>query len=77
MNVSASYRTDILVFYAGWFAQRLAMGHALVINPHGGKPYQVALRGEGGDGFDFWTRNMEPFWENLASLAAQGTAFMV
>jgi hypothetical protein len=53
MNVSASYRTDILVFYAGWFAQRLAMGHALVINPHGGKPYQVALRGEGVDGFDF------------------------
>jgi hypothetical protein len=46
MIVSASYRTDILAFYAGWFAQRLAMGHALVINPHGGKPYRVVLRGE-------------------------------
>jgi hypothetical protein len=77
MIASASYRTDILAFYAGWFAQLLAMGHALVINPHGGKPYRVVLRGEGVDGFVPWTRNMEPFRENLNSLAAQGTAFMV
>ncbi len=51
MIVSASYRTDIPAFYAGWFAQRLALGHAMVANPYGGAPYRVALRGGGVDGF--------------------------
>ncbi len=77
MIVSASYRTDIPAFYADWFGQRLARGHVLVANPYGGKSYRVALRGEGVDGFVFWTRNIEPFRENLAAVAAQGTAFMV
>ncbi|MBT7755868.1 MAG: DUF1848 domain-containing protein [Rhodospirillaceae bacterium] len=77
MIVSASYRTDIPAFYADWFARRLAVGYTDVANPYGGKPYRVPLGGEDIDGFVFWTRNMEPFRENLANLAARGTPFMV
>lgn len=77
MIVSASYRTDIPAFYSNWFARRLTAGYVLVANPYGGKPYRVAMRGEGVDGFVFWTRNMEPFQENLATLAEQGIPFMV
>ncbi|NQV59071.1 MAG: DUF1848 domain-containing protein [Alphaproteobacteria bacterium] len=77
MIISASYRTDIPAFYADWFAQRLAAGHVIVANPYGGKSYRVPLSGAEVDGFVFWTRNMEPFRENLASLTAQGIPFMV
>ncbi len=70
MIVSASYRTDIPAFYAAWFAQRLALGHIMVANPYGGRPYRVALRGDDVDGFVFWSRNMLPFRNNLAILAA-------
>ncbi|MDA1100510.1 MAG: DUF1848 domain-containing protein [Proteobacteria bacterium] len=77
MIVSASYRTDIPAFYSKWFAHRLAAGHAVVANPYGGKPYRVPLRGEGVDGFVFWTRNIEPFREVLAAMAAQGVPFMI
>jgi hypothetical protein len=68
MIVSASYRTDIPAFYGAWFGRRLAIGHTMVANPHGGKPYRVALRGTGVDGFVFWSRNMAPFTEILAAL---------
>ena len=74
MIVSASYRTDIPAFYSTWFARRLAEGHAMVANPYGGKSYRVALRGEDVDGFVFWSRNMQPFRDNLANL---GAPFMV
>jgi len=70
MIVSASYRTDIPAFYSAWFAQRLAAGQTMVANPYGGKPYRVALRGDGVDGFVFWSRNMQPFRDNLANLTA-------
>ena len=74
MIVSASYRTDIPAFYSTWFARRLAEGHAMVANPYGGKSYRVALRGDDVDGFVFWSRNMQPFRDNLANL---GAPFMV
>ena len=74
MIVSASYRTDIPAFYSTWFARRLAEGHAMVANPYGGKSYRAALRGEDVDGFVFWSRNMQPFRDNLANL---GAPFMV
>ncbi|MDP6832029.1 MAG: DUF1848 domain-containing protein [Alphaproteobacteria bacterium] len=70
MIVSASYRTDIPAFYGDWFSRRLAIGHAVVANPYGGKPYRVPLKGDGVDGFVFWSRNMEPFRGNLAQLAS-------
>ena len=77
MIVSASYRTDIPAFYGGWFAQALAQGYTMVSNPYGGKPYRVDLVGDKVDGFVFWTRNMEPFRANLATIAGQGVPFMV
>ena len=46
----------------------------MVANPYGGKSYRVALRGEDVDGFVFWSRNMQPFRDNLANL---GAPFMV
>ncbi len=70
MIVSASYRTDIPAFYAAWFAKRLALGHVMVANPYGGRPYRVSLRGDDVDGFVFWSRNMLPFRDNLAILTA-------
>lgn len=77
MIVSASYRTDIPAFYADWFAHRLELGFAMVANPYGGKPYRVDLAGDKVDGFVFWTRNMEPFKANLATITDQGVPFMV
>ena len=70
MIVSASYRTDIPAFYGDWFMKRIAAGHALVINPYGGKPYRVSLAPGDVDGFVLWTRNMGPLRDRLADLAA-------
>lgn len=65
MIVSASYRTDIPAFYAGWFLGRLAAGYAHVANPYGGGSYEVSLRPGEADGFVFWTRNMRPLLGGL------------
>ena len=77
MIVSASYRTDIPAFFADWFRARLADGHCDVRNPYGGKPYRVALRGDGVDGYVFWTRNAAPFADALADVAALSLPFVV
>jgi hypothetical protein len=50
MIVSATYRTDIPAFFADWFRRYLAAGAIDVANPYGGKPFPVALRGDGVDG---------------------------
>ncbi len=77
MIVSASYRTDIPAFYGEWFRRRLAEGVARVANPYGGQPYEVPLRGPGCDGFVFWTRNIAPFRDALAEVAAHDLPFVV
>ena len=77
MIVSASYRTDIPAFFAHWFRARLAEGQCEVANPYGGKPYRVALRGDGVDGYVFWTRNAAPFADALSDVAALGLPFVV
>ena len=77
MIVSASYRSDIPAFYNKWFAQCLARGEVMVANPYGGKPYRVALTGDGVDGYVFWSRNMSPFRDNLETLVNLGLPFMV
>lgn len=61
MIISASYRSDIPAFHADWFRARLNAGFCEVANPYSGKPYRVALRGDGVDGYVFWTRNASPF----------------
>jgi len=77
MIVSASYRTDIPAFYAGWFLARLAAGFALVRNPYGGADFRVDLRPEAVDGYIFWTRNPAPFEAALAAVAGRGLPFTV
>ena len=69
MIISASYRSDIPAFYADWFRARLNAGFCGVANPHSGKPYRVALRGDGVDGYVFWTRNAAPFSAALDDVA--------
>src|SRR5437867_7539819 len=63
--VSASYRTDIPAFYAGWFLRRLAAGYCRVANPYGGGAYQVRLTPDAVDGFVLWTRNLRPLLPDL------------
>jgi Domain of unknown function (DUF1848) len=63
--VSASYRTDIPAFYAGWFLARLRAGYCRVVNPYGGGTYEVSLAPGDVDGFVFWTRNMRPLLAEL------------
>ena len=65
MIVSASYRTDIPAFYAGWFLARLKAGYCRVANPYGGRPYEVSLLPGAVDGFALWTRNLRPLLADL------------
>jgi hypothetical protein len=58
--ISASYRTDIPAFYAGWFMARLRAGFCAVGNPYGGATHRVSLAPGEVDGFVFWTRNLRP-----------------
>jgi hypothetical protein len=73
--VSASYRTDIPAFHGDWFARRLAAGHALVVNPYGGKPFRIRLDVEAAQGFVFWTRNAGPFLPILCRLRNEARPF--
>jgi hypothetical protein len=77
MIVSASYRTDIPAFFAGWFRARLAAGACEVANPYGGRPFRVSLRGDGVDGYVFWTRNAAPFADAFDDVAALSLPFVV
>src|ERR1700687_1419433 len=63
--VSASYRTDIPAFYAGWFLARLRAGYCRVANPYGGGSYEVSLAPGAVDGFVLWTRNLRPLMADL------------
>jgi Domain of unknown function (DUF1848) len=63
--VSASYRTDIPAFYAGWFLARLRAGHCRVANPYGRGYYEVSLVPGAVDGFVLWTRNLRPLLSDL------------
>jgi hypothetical protein len=63
--ISASYRTDIPAFYAGWFLNRLRAGYCDVANPYGGGNYRAALTLQAVDGFVFWTRNLRPLLPHL------------
>ena len=65
MIVSASYRTDIPAFYAGWFLARLRAGYCRVANPYGGGAYEVSLAPGAVDGFVLWTRNLRPLLPDL------------
>ena len=71
MIVSASYRTDIPAFYGDWFMRRLDAGFCRAVNPWGGPPARIDLTPDAVDGFVFWTRNMRPFLDRFAAVAAR------
>jgi hypothetical protein len=75
--VSASYRTDIPAFYGPWFLRRLDAGFCRTSNPYNRRVSTVALRPEDVDGFVFWTKNLGPFLETLATIGARGYPFVV
>ena len=77
MIISAGYRTDVPAFHADWFRARLADGVCEVANPYGGKPSAVALRGDGVDGYVFWTRSAAPFAAAFDDVAALNLPFVV
>ena len=70
--VSASRRTDIPAFHAGWFADALAAGRASFRAPYTGKPVTVSLAREDVAAFVFWTRNPVPFLPVLSRLESAG-----
>lgn len=75
--ISASYRTDIPAFYAGWFANRLEAGYCMVRNPYGGPDYRVSLAAEDVTAFTFWTRNAGPLLPLLERMRSDSRHFSV
>lgn len=67
--ISASYKTDIPAFYGDWFRARRMAGSCEVRNAWNGKTFRVSLRDEDCSGFVFWTRNAQPFRDELARTA--------
>lgn len=77
MIVSASYKTDIPAFYGPWFLNRLDAGFCTMVNPYNAKGLRVELTRPAVDGFVFWTKNIGPFLDGLAQVAARGFPFVV
>jgi hypothetical protein len=67
--ISASYKTDIPAFYGDWFRARRMAGSCDVRNAWNGKTFRVSLRDEDCRGFVFWTRNAQPFRDELGRTA--------
>jgi hypothetical protein len=73
MIISASRRTDIPAFYAGWFINRIRAGYCAVPNPF--NPNQVSyvsLDPKDVDVIVFWTRHPRPLMPYLAELDERG-----
>lgn len=70
MIISASRRTDIPAFYAGWFIQRLREGYCLVSNPFNPQQVQrVSLLPDDVDAVVFWTKDPRPIMAHLSEIA--------
>ena len=72
--VSASRRTDIPAYYGREFLAKLRAGRAIVMNPYGGRTYDVDLRPDAVAGFVFWSKNYQPFFPVLDILDKRGDA---
>ncbi len=73
MIISASRRTDIPAFYAGWFMNRLRAGYCTVPNPFNpGQVSYVSLRPKEVDVIVFWTRHPRPLLPYLTELDERG-----
>ena len=78
MIISASYKTDIPAFYGEWSLNRLRAGFCMMVNPYNSHQVtRISLRRESVDGFVFWTKNIGPFFDQLAEVHAQGYPFIV
>ena len=73
--ISVSRRTDIPAFYSDWFMRRLQEGFAGIVNPFGGKRYVVSLCPQDVICFVFWSKNFDPFIENLKDIEKLGYKF--
>ncbi|MEN6328496.1 MAG: DUF1848 domain-containing protein [Syntrophomonas sp.] len=73
MIISASRRTDIPAFYAGWLMNRVRAGYCTTMNPYNRKQVSyVSLRPEDVDVIVFWTKHPEPLVKHLKELDARG-----
>ena len=78
MIVSASYKTDIPAFYGEWFINRLRAGFCMMTNPYNHhQSTRVSLLRKHVDGFVFWTKNIGPFFDELAEVHRLGYPFIV
>ena len=73
--ISVSRRTDIPAFYGNWFMNRLKEGFAGVVNPFGGRKYIVLLKPADVVCLVFWSKNFNPFLENLKVIDQMGYKF--
>lgn len=73
MIISASRRTDIPAFHAGWLMERIRAGYCEVPNPFNRRQIsRVSLRPEDVDVIVFWTRHPRPLFPYLAELDGRG-----
>ena len=70
--ISVSRRTDVPAFYGDWFMNRLKAGFAEYVNPYSGAKHIVSLSLEHVVCFVFWSKNFEPFTDNLKEIKARG-----
>lgn len=78
MIISASRRTDIPAFYAGWLFNRLSAGFVLVRNPRDQRQVgRISLSPRVIDCLVFWTRDARPMLGRLRKLAAYSYYFQV
>lgn len=69
MIISASRRTDIPAFFAGWFMEKIRSGAVQVSNPFNPRQIRtVSLRPEDVDGIVFWSKNPAPLMPHLREL---------
>jgi hypothetical protein len=71
--VSASRRTDVPLFFGGWFAARRRAGWCGSRSVFG-REYRISLRKEDVSGWLFWSKDPTPFEGELGALLDEGQA---
>ena len=77
MIISASNKTDILVFYGEWFMKVLRAGYHKVANPYNKRIRHVLLRPDAVNGIVFWTKNAGPFMRHFSVVKRLGLSFVL
>lgn len=77
MLISASRRTDIPAFHAGWMMNRLREGYVLVRNPHSAHQVsRVSLVPGEAEGIVFWTKDASHLLPHLGEIDGMGHKYM-